>query len=40
MNLLLNRRPLWIAAILMVVGTGLMALAIQCIYDPVVLVTG
>ena len=40
MNLLLNRRPLWIDAILMVVGTGLMALAIQCIYDPVGLVTG
>ena len=40
MNLLLNRRPVWIDAILMVVGTGLMALAIQCIYDPVGLVTG
>ena len=40
MNLLLNRRPLWIDAILMVVGTGLMALAIQCIYDPVGLGTG
>lgn len=40
MNLLLNRRPLWVDAILMVVGTGLMALAIQCIYDPVGLVTG
>ena len=40
LNLLLNRRPLWIDAILMVVGTGLMALAIQCIYDPVGLVTG
>lgn len=40
MNLLLNRRPLWIDAILMVVGTGLIALAIQCIYDPVGLVTG
>ena len=40
MNLLLNRRPLWIDAILMVVGTGLMALAIQCTYDPVGLVTG
>ena len=40
MNLLLNRRLLWIDAILMVVGTGLMALAIQCIYDPVGLVTG
>ena len=40
MNLLLNRRPLWIDAILMVVETGLMALAIQCIYDPVGLVTG
>lgn len=40
MNLLLNRRPLWIDAILLVVGTGLMALAIQCIYDPVGLVTG
>lgn len=40
MNLLLNCRPLWIDAILMVVGTGLMALAIQCIYDPVGLVTG
>ena len=40
MNLLLNRRPLWIDAILMVVGTGLMALAIQCIYDPGGLVTG
>ena len=40
MNLLLNRRPLWIDAILMVVGTGLMALAIQCIYDPVGLVPG
>lgn len=40
MNLLLNRRPFWIDAILMVVGTGLMALAIQCIYDPVGLVTG
>ena len=40
MNLVLNRRPLWIDAILMVVGTGLMALAIQCIYDPVGLVTG
>ncbi len=40
MNLLLNRRPLWVDVILMVVGTGLMGLAIQCIYDPVGLVTG
>ena len=40
MNLLLNRRPLWVDMILMVVGTGLMGLAIQCIYDPVGLVTG
>lgn len=40
MNLLLNRRPLWVDVILMVIGTGLMGLAIQCIYDPVGLVTG
>lgn len=40
MNILLNRRPLWVDVILMVAGTGLMGLAIQCIYDPVGLVTG
>lgn len=40
MKLLSKRRSLWIDIILMAVGTGLMALAIQCIYDPVGLVTG
>lgn len=40
MKLLSNRRPLWMDIVLMAVGTGLMALAIQCIYDPAGLVTG
>lgn len=40
MKILLNRRPFWVDLILMVVGTGLMGIAIQCIYDPIGLVTG
>ncbi len=34
------KRPLWADVILMILGTGLMALAIQCIYDPAGMVVG
>lgn len=34
------KRPLWADVILMMIGTGLMALAIQCIYDPAGMVVG
>lgn len=34
------KRPLWADVILMIMGTGLMALAIQCIYDPAGMVVG
>lgn len=40
MKLLLKRRPFWVDLILMMLGTGLMAVAIQCIFDPIGLVTG
>lgn len=40
MKILLNRRPFWLDLILMAVGTGLMGVAIQCIFDPIGLVTG
>ena len=40
MELLLKRRPFWVDLILMITGTGLMAVAIQCIFDPIGLVTG
>ena len=40
MELLLKRRPFWVDLILMIAGTGLMAVAIQCIFDPIGLVTG
>lgn len=33
-------RPLWFDTILMIVGTGLMGISIQCIYDQMGLVTG
>lgn len=34
------KRPFWADLILMIAGTGLMALAIQCIYDPAGMVVG
>lgn len=34
------KRPLWADLILITAGTGLMALAIQCIYDPAGMVVG
>lgn len=34
------RKPRWLDYILIIVGTGLMAFAIQCIYDPAGLVVG
>lgn len=37
---LLNSRPWYIDYLFIVVGTGLMALAIQCIFEPIGLVTG
>jgi len=40
MEKLLNRRPLWVDIILIIIGTGLMGLSIQCIYDQMGLVTG
>lgn len=35
-----SRKPLWLDYIFMIVGTGMMAFAIQCIYDPAGLVVG
>lgn len=35
-----SKRPFWADLILMIAGTGLMALAIQCIYDPAGMVVG
>lgn len=35
-----RKRPLWFDVILMIVGTGLMGISIQCIYDQMGLVTG
>lgn len=40
MKLLLNRRPFWVDLILMIAGTGLMALAVQCINDRIGFVVG
>lgn len=40
MKFLLNRRPFWMDLILIMAGTGLMALAIQCINDRIGLVVG
>lgn len=37
---ILNSRPWYVDYLFIVVGTGLMALAIQCIFEPVGLVTG
>lgn len=37
---LLNRRPVYVDYILMTLGAGLLALGVQCLYDPIGLVTG
>lgn len=37
---ILNSRPWYVDYLFIIVGTGLMALAIQCIFEPVGLVTG
>ena len=39
MNIAL-KRPLWVELVLMAAGTGLLAFAIQCIFDPVGMVVG
>lgn len=40
MEKLVNKRPVWMDYLLIFIGTGLMGFAIQCIYDPISLVTG
>lgn len=37
---ILNRRAPWMDYLLIIMGTGLLAVGIQCIYDPIGLVTG
>lgn len=34
------KRPIWLDYVLIIIGTGLVATSIQCIYDPVSMVTG
>lgn len=34
------KRPKWVDYVLMIIGTGLVATSIKCIYDPVSMVTG
>lgn len=34
------KRPVWVDYVLMMIGTGLVATSIKCIYDPVSMVTG
>lgn len=36
----LNQRPFWADYLLILAGTGLLAVGIQCLYDPIGLVTG
>ena len=40
MQKLINKRSIVIDYLMMIVGTGLLAAAIQCLYDPIGLVTG
>lgn len=40
MQRILNKRSVWIDYIMLVIGTGLLAASIQCLYDPIGLVTG
>ena len=37
---ILNSRPWYVDFLFIVLGTGIMALAIQCIFEPIGLVTG
>ena len=39
MQKLINKRSIVIDYLMMIVGTGLLAAAIQCLYDPIGLVT-
>ena len=40
MQKLINKRSIVLDYLMMIVGTGLLAASIQCLYDPIGLVTG
>lgn len=40
MQKILNKRSVWVDYVMLIIGTGLLAASIQCLYDPIGLVTG